>query len=361
MPRRLPSIDALRGLVMVIMALDHTREFFHSGAMAGINPEDIARTTTAVFFTRWITNLCAPTFFFLAGLSASLSTREKPQLSRYLFTRGLWLIFLELTVFRFAIFFRLDAGPVLLTILWALGLAMIALAALIHIPPRWLAPLSLAVIALHNLADPIRLSGPAQILHQVGVFQFAGLTFISVYTLVPWFAVMAIGYCARPLLNDTPKLLKIGAAATAGFILLRAINIYGEPTRWDGTFLSFLRCTKYPPSLDFLLMTLGPALLLLGLFQRWNPPILSTYGRQPLFYFITHFFLIHLLTFPIGYLKYGTVGFLLNPPPSVGGSPAPYPAGYGYTLLETYGVWILVVAIMYPLVKLRDQRSKTPS
>ena len=344
---------------MVIMALDHTREFFHAGAMAGINPEDLARTTPALFFTRWITHICAPTFFFLSGLSASLSNRDKPQLSRYLVTRGLWLIFLELTVLRFAIFFRLDFGPVLLTILWALGLAMIALAALVHVPTRILAPLSLAVIALHNLADPIRLSGPAQILHQLGAFRFAGFTFVSVYPFVPWFAVMAIGYCAKPLLDNTPKLLKTGGALTAAFFLLRAVNLYGEPNRWDGTVLSFFKCTKYPPSLDYLLMTLGPALLLLGLFQRWNPPILATYGRHPLFYFLTHFFLIHLLTFPVGYLKYGAAGFLLNPPPSVGGAAALYPAGYGYTLLETYGVWLLVVALMYPLVKLRDQRSNT--
>ncbi|MFN0106610.1 MAG: DUF1624 domain-containing protein [Bryobacteraceae bacterium] len=360
---RIPSIDALRGLVMIVMALDHTREFFHSGAMAGVNPEDLTKTTAALFFTRWITHLCAPTFFFTAGLGAYFwlkPGRTKAQLSKYLVQRGLWLIFLELVVLRFIIFFRLDGGPILLTILWALGLAMLCLAALIHIPIKFLTPISLAVIALHNLADPIRLTGPAQILHQLGFFQIGGIGVVSVYPLVPWFAVMAIGYCAGRIIDNRDQIIQIGATVTIGFLAIRALNIYGEPNPWDGTFLSFLRCTKYPPSLDYLLMTLGPALLFLAIFHHRRIPILELYGRAPLFYFLTHFLVIHLLTYPFAWLKYGTIGFLANLSPAFGGNANLYPANYGYSLLQTYLIWIAVVVIMYPLtlwfVRLKERR-----
>jgi uncharacterized membrane protein len=337
---------------MIVMALDHTREFFHADAMAGINPEDLTQTTPALFFTRWITHLCAPTFFFTAGLGAFFwlkPGRTKPQLSQYLAKRGLWLIFLELIVFRFIVFFRLDAGPILLTILWALGLSMLALAALIHIPTKYLAPISIAIIALHNLADPLRLTVPARILHQLGVFQLQNITVVSVYPFVPWFAVMAAGFCAGPIIHRKTRLIQIGVAAIAAFLILRTLNVYGDPNPWDGTFLSFLRCNKYPPSLDYLLMTLGPALLLLALFHNKRLTILETYGRAPLFYFLAHFLLIHLLTYPFAWLKYGTTSFLVNPPPSFGGAADLYPAGYGYSLPQTYLIWIAVVVIMYPI------------
>lgn len=348
---------------MIIMALDHTREFFHIGAQT-FNPEDLTKTTAALFFTRWITHLCAPTFFFTAGLGAAFwlkPGRTKGQLSAYLAKRGLWLILLELTVLRFALFFRLDFGPILLSILWALGLAMITLAALIHLPPRILAILSCAVIALHNLADPIRLSGPAQILHQLGFFQLAGVPFVSVYPWAPWFAVMALGYTFAPLVQDRKKLIQLGLTAIAAFVALRFLNVYGDPVPWDGSFLSFFRCNKYPPSLDYLLMTLGPALLLLAAFQKRQHPILLTYGRAPLFYFLVHFFVLHLLTFPLGYLRYGRIDFLWTPSPVFGGPPNVYPPNYGYSLGETYLIWIVVVIIMYPLCRLYTRRRKNAS
>lgn len=330
---------------MIVMALDHTRDFFHSGAMS-FNPEDLTKTTAAIFFTRWITHFCAPTFFFLAGLGAFFKSGPR---TSFLIKRGLWLIFLEIAVFQTIVFFKFFNTPTLLTILWQLGLSMIVLGALVHIPIKYLAPISLAFIALHNLADPIRLTGPAQILHQLGFFQIGGLGFVSVYPLIPWFAVMSIGYCAGEIVHDRRKLMRIGAAITIAFFVIRAINIYGEPVPWDGTFLSFFRCTKYPPSLDYLLMTLGPAIFALGLFHDRKSPIVATYGRAPLFYFLGHFLLIRLLTYAFAYIRYGTVAFLSNPIPSMGGKADLYPAGFGYTLPETYAVWILVVVLMYPI------------
>jgi len=359
---RLSSIDALRGLVMIIMALDHTREYFHSGAMQ-FAALDLSKTTAAIFLTRWVTHFCAPTFFFTAGLGAYFwlqrPGRDKWQLSKYLATRGLMLAVLELTVYRFIIFFRMDAGPLLLTILWALGLAMIALAALVHIPVRVLAPLSLAVIALHNLADGVQLTGPAMILHQLGFFEIGGVGFVSVYPFVPWFAVMALGYCVGPIVGERALLAKIGAGMVVAFLVLRVVNVYGDPGPWDGTsFLSFLRTNKYPPSLQFLLMTLGPAMLMLAAFTGRKWPVLEIYGRVPLFYFLGHFLLIHLLTYPFAWVRYGEVGFLANPSPALGGPASSYPAGYGYTLLETYGVWALVVILMYPLCRWYGRRGK---
>ena len=226
---------------------------------------------------------------FTAGLGAFFwlkPGRTKADLSKYLFARGLWLIFLELVVLRFAVFFRLDFGPVLLTVLWGLGLAMLALSILVHLPTKFLVAFSVAAIALHNLADPLKLTGPTQILHQLGFFEIGGVGFVSVYPLVPWFAVMALGYAAAPIIGDRSKLIKIGAALCVAFLLIRTMNIYGDPNRWDGTLLSFLKCAKYPPSLDYLLMTLGPALLILAFsttknFPSSNSTAASTFSGTP--------------------------------------------------------------------------------
>jgi uncharacterized membrane protein len=401
---RLQSVDALRGLVMIIMALDHTRDYFHAGAMS-FSPEDLTRTTAGLFFTRWITHFCAPVFMFTAGLGAFFWLRGNPtrttgQLSRFLWTRGFWLVILELTVLRFAMFFSLTNGAVILTILWALGWSMVALGFLVHVPVRWLTILSVAWIALHNLADPINAAQFGShawiwnIMHQPGAFQLGGIQFQVAYPLVPWIFVMAAGFCfghlvapasstdsAKPLSKRQPHVqlpaasrlgrwsFRIGLGLTVAFLVIRAVNIYGDPRRWstenpDMMLLSFLRCTKYPPSLDFLLMTIGPALLLLSWFDRLtfsktNP--LIVFGRVPLFYFLIHFFLIHLLTIPFALFRYGHAGFLLNPLPSIGGAMNLYPSDFGYPLWVVYAVWIAVVAMMYPLclwfARLKQRRS----
>jgi uncharacterized membrane protein len=378
---RLSSVDALRGLVMIIMALDHTREFFHIGAMS-FQPEDLARTTPVLFFTRWITHICAPVFMFTAGMGAFFWLRRgrtTSELAHFLWKRGLWLVVLELTVLRFAVNFRFVHGLIFLSILWALGWSMIVLGFLVRIPIPVLTVLSIGVIVTHNLADAVSASqfGAAawvwNILHQPGIFRVGGASFLAAYPLVPWIAVMALGYCFGPIMTmDPPRrrrwMVRIGLGLTGAFLVLRGTNVYGDPNPWTQvpgmTVLSFLRCNKYPPSLDFLLMTLGPALLLMAwldqfVFTKTNP--LIVFGRVPLFYFLVHFFLIHLLAFPFAFIRYGHAAFLLEPAPSMGGPANLYPPGYGYPLWVVYLVWFAVVALMYPIclwyARLKERRS----
>ena len=371
---RLQAVDALRGLVMIIMALDHTRDFFHSGAMS-FPPEDLARTTPALFFTRWITHFCAPVFMFAAGMGAFLwlqRNNSKGQLSRFLWTRGLWLVVLELTVMRLAFYFNFDPGlPIIFLVLCALGGSMIALAALVHLPIRALAALSVAVIALHNCLDGIqasqfgRMAWIWNLIHQPGAIPLGGTVIFVGYPLIPWIAVMAAGFCfGQVFLLEPPArrriFVRLGFALTFGFVVMRTLNVYGDPVPWSRqssgvfTLLSFLRSTKYPPSLDFLLMTIGPALLVLAYFDRCrlkasNP--LLVFGRTPLFYFIVHFFSIHALLVLLTWLRYGNAPFLFLPLPQLGGSRQLFPPDFGYSLWVVYAVWIGIVALMYPLCR----------
>ena len=370
---RVEAIDAVRGLVMVIMALDHVRDFVHRGAMTA-SPTDLATTTPALFLTRWITHLCAPTFMFTAGLGAYLwwrRGRTRRQLSFFLLTRGAWLMVLELTVMRLAYDFDFSQRyPALLLVLWVLGLCMVGLAALVWLPIPVLAGLSLVTIALHNSldgVDPARLGEAApmwNLLHQPGAFPLAGMTVIVGYPLVPWIAVMALGFCAgRMFLLERAvrrrRLAVLGAAATIGFVVVRALNVYGDPVPWSPqaspvyTALSFLDTTKYPPSLEFLLMTLGPALLLLAWFDRpglkpSNP--LVVFGRVPLFYFLLHFYAAHLAAVVLAFIMYGGAAraFVFHPVPSMGGPAELYPPGFGYDLWVAYAVWAAIVVGLYP-------------
>lgn len=367
---RQPSIDALRGLIMIIMALDHVRDFFHQQAMT-FQPEDLARTTPAIFLTRWITHFCAPVFMATAGVAAFYwlhRGRTLPQLSNFLWKRGLWLVLLELTVLRFAMFFSLTSEPVILTVLWALGWSMVALSLLVWLPVRVLAPLSIAMILLHNLTDPLSAKQFGsfawlwEILHQQGAFSVGGIVAFVGYPLIPWIFVMSAGYCFGNVMILSAEqrrrtMWQLGSLMIASFLILRGINKYGDPRPWTfadptTTVLSFLRCNKYPPSLDFLLMTLGPALLMLALFEKCtfaklNP--LLVFGRTPLFFFLVHFTIAHLLAFPLAALRYGHVEFLLHPLPSMGGDAKLYPPGYGYSLGGVYLIWITVVLMLYPL------------
>lgn len=314
------------------MALDHTRDFFHADA-AVFQPDDLTRTTAALFFTRWITHFCAPVFMFTAGVSAYLwqsRGRSKRELSRFLWTRGLWLVFLDLTVMRFALTFSMTQGPLILIVLWALGWSMVALGFLAHLPVRVLAVVSILTIALHNLLDPIQAAQFGSfawlwnILHQQGLFNIGPLPVVVAYPLIPWIAVMAAGYCFGAILQRR-WMIRLGIGLTAAFILIRFVNVYGDPFRWTSGVLSFLRVTKYPPSLDFLLMTLGPAFLVWAWLDtlplsRTNP--LIVFGRVPLFYFVVHFYLIHLLRVLTSATK---------------------------DLWVVYAVWIGVVIVMYPI------------
>ena len=371
---RILSIDGLRGAIMILMAIDHIRDYVNSAAMSFL-PTDLTRTAAPIFFTRWITHFCAPVFAFTAGLGAFFwaQRRTKAQLSRFLVTRGLWLMLLEVTVLRFIMFFdfRFTRAFFILTVLWMLGFCMVVLAALVHLPPRLLAALSLAVVAGHNLLDHVQAAqfGRAawvwDILHQQGVFQVGGDNFLTAYPLVPWFTVMALGYCLGPVfLWDEGRrqrfLRRLGLGLSAGFIVLRAINVYGDPACWSHqrsglfTVASFLNTTKYPPSLDFLLMTLGPALLALVWLERvrlssGNP--LIVFGRVPFFYFLLHMAEAHALAIAMNFIRYGNTNFLFMPPPSMGGSPKMFPPDFGYSLWVVYAVWIGVVVTLYPVCR----------
>jgi len=353
--------------VVVIMTLDHVRDFFHAYSMDA-SPTDLSRANFAIFFTRWLTHFCAPTFLFLAGISAFLWQRSRgsaPRASRYLLSRGALLVVLELTLMRWAFDFRFFSNyPVLLITLWALGVSMILLAGLLHLPLRILAPASAAVILLHNLLDPLNLNASLwNLLHQPGIFNVGGVTVLAGYPLIPLFAVMALGYCAGHWYTLAPadrlrKLWRTGAAATLGFVLLRAVNMYGDPAPWSTqrdmlmTVASFLNATKQPASLAFLLMTLGPALLMLAALEARpvgprNP--LLVYGRESLFYFIAHFHLAHWLCVLAMVWQYGAAApFLWLPVPAVGGPRAAFPAQFGYSLGVTYVLWIAVTVLMYP-------------
>ena len=372
-PSRIQSVDALRGAIIILMALDHVRDFTSAAAMA-FSPTDLSRTSAALFFTRWITHFCAPVFAFTAGLGAFFwyqHGRTLVLLSRFLLTRGLWLMFLELTLLRFIFFlqWRWSGALFILTVFWMLGLCMVVLAALAHLPVKLLAPLSLLVIAGHNLLDSItperfgRFAFLWDILHQQAVFPFREALFLVAYPLVPWVAVMTSGFCfGRVLLWDGQRrrrfLIRLGSALMITFVILRAGNHYGDPAKWSHqstalfTALSFLNTTKYPPSLIFLLMTLGPALIALASLDRHkfsaNDPLI-VFGRVPFFFFLFHLALAHTFAVVLPAFRYGPRHYLLLPPPSLGGPREIFPPDYGFSLPVVYLIWVAVVAISYPV------------
>jgi uncharacterized membrane protein len=363
---RIESVDVVRGVIMIIMALDHVREFFSN---AGFDPTDLARTNVPLFFTRWITHFCAPVFFLLTGTGAYLSLRKQSQaqLSRFLFTRGLWLIFLELVVVRCLGWqFNFDYRLTLLIVLWALGWSMIVLSALIYMPAAWVAAFGVVIIAGHNLLDGMQSSNPIwSILHSPGMVWSDGQHFVfALYPLIPWVGVTAAGYGLGQIFKWTPErrqefLLRLGLGLTGAFVVLRAINIYGDPFRWSPqksavfTVLSFLNTNKYPPSVLYLLMTLGPAMLFLravdGGSPRWLRPALIV-GKVPMFYYLLHVPLIHLIAVIVCYARYGQAHWMFESP-SIEYFPFARPPDWGYSLPAVYLIWAFVVVALYPLCK----------
>ncbi len=363
---RLESIDVVRGVIMILMALDHTRDFF--GVIA-VSPTDVARASAPLFLTRWVTHICAPVFFLLTGAGAALARgrRTNGQLARLLFTRGAWLIVLELTVVRCLAFqFNFDYRVTMLIVLWALGWAMIALAPLVYLPAAVVAASGGAMIALHNLLDGMPRASNAivaalqAILHGPGmVLATRDHVVFAAYPLIPWIGVTAVGFGLgafyRTHTDRRAILLRLGIACCAAFVLLRWLNVYGDPSRWTAqraalfTVLSFLNTTKYPPSLLFLLMTLGPAALLLAAVDRSTPRVLRpalVYGRVPLFYFVLHLIAIHLLAILVCYLRYGTAHWMFESP-GLDRYPFTQPPGWGYPLPIVYLAWVSVVALLY--------------
>ena len=387
---RFTSLDAWRGLIMVIMALDHVRDFIHAGAMTG-SPENLATTTPFLFFTRWLTHFCAPVFMFAAGSGAFLKLQRdgsKSGLSWFLLTRGLWLVLLELTLMRVAMNFSIDLQyPVLLLVLWALGMSMVMMAALIHLPMPALAVVSVMLVVSHNALDGVRATQFGDwawlwnVLHQQGVFIVGGVPVVTAYPLLPWVGVMGAGFCYGRVFLLEPverqrRMIRNGLMLVAGFVLYRTFNLYGEPSDWapQSSFamsvVSFFRTTKYPPSLQFLMMTLGPALIALAWIDRgsgirdrgpgirdrgpggWRRP-LAVIGRVPLFYYVVHFWLIHVVASALAFVSYGrtSLAWLFTPLPSMGGPAKLFPPDFGYPLWAAYAVWIVVVLMMYPLCR----------
>ena len=376
MSKRIQSIDILRGLIMIIMAIDHVRDYFHAGAFL-YDPLDLDKASTALFFTRWITHFCAPVFMFLAGTSAFLygQKRTKKELSVFLLTRGLWLILLELTLINFGWNFDISFTNIYFIVIWALGISMIVLAAVIHLPYKLIIVIGAVLVAGHNLLDGIHVPGNNlkafgwSMLHEQGFFSWHGKNILVGYPIVPWIGVMMLGYCLGRLYAtgyDAQKrrenLLVIGCSAIALFIVIRLVNLYGDPSPWSAqstpfkTFLSFIKVTKYPPSLLYILMTLGPAIIFLALVERIQNSftrVLSIYGRVAFFYYLLHIFLIHLFTMAAAELftRFTWKDWVLEEPLWF----AEYLKGYGFSLGVVYLVWIVIVVGLYPLCKWYDR------
>jgi uncharacterized membrane protein len=376
--QRIVSLDMMRGLVMVIMALDHTRDFFTN---LRFEPENLAHTYYALFFTRWITHFCAPLFFFLAGMGAFFYGRRRtPQaLSRFLWTRGLWLIVIEFTVVGAAWTFMFPWG--FFAVIWCLGACMVLMAAIVRMPLRWVAGFAAVLIVGHDLLDPVRpeqfgsLAWLWTILHVRGgvVLPLVHIRSFVLFPLVPWVGVMAAGYVFGSIyLLDKQRrqklIARIGLGLTIAFVLLRLTNLYGNPPvglggvsqgDWhvqatvEKTVILFLDVEKYPPSLEYLLMTLGPSLLLLAWLDkkldqggtRSMPTALSpllTFGRVPMFFYILHLYLIHSLAILVALLSHQPIDWLLN-----GGFIFGAPDGWGYGLPFVYLMWFTAVVILY--------------
>ena len=359
---RLPGIDRMRGLVIVFMALDHVRDFFNAEALR-FDPTDLTQTYPALFLTRFVTHYCAPTFVFLAGVSAFLhgaKLADRGALARFLLTRGVWLILLD--AFVVSPIWALELGPIHLATLWAIGFSMIALAGLVFLPPRAVLLLGAVILIFHNLLDPVH--APAfgdwaplwSILHEQGALPF-GLPGEVGYPVLPWIGIMALGYGLGPLFlkpaaERARTLSRLGLAAIALFLLLRATNFCGDPHPWSAqgngvmTVLSGLNVTKYPPSLLYALVTLGPVFLLLPAMERlagMAGEVLATFGRVPLFVYVLHLYAAHAAAVALWLAE----SFRLDQLRGFGVEMAP-PEGLGLSLAGTYAAWILIMAALYP-------------
>jgi len=371
---RMSSLDLLRGLVIVVMALDHVRDSFMFGAVQ--DPTADPNVSPLLFATRWITHFCAPTFVFLAGTSAGLMARRRSpaELASFLLTRGLWLIVLEVLVISTATSFAPTGVEgfggriyIHLQVIWVIGASMVILAGAQFLGRRACLAIGAAIVLGHNLLDAI---WPAAMtsastaplwaaLHSRQFYDVGPFAIYFNYSLLPWAGVMFLGYGAAGLFELPPqqrdqRLLRIGVSLVIAFILLRALNVYGDPHPWAinpsrtaASIMSFLAATKYPPSLLYLLMTLGPAAILCAFADRWRGPIkdaLVTLGRAPLAFYVTHFYLIHTGAILVGIAQGFTAQQFLTPYRF-------FPKGYGVSLWGVYLIWIALVLVLYPLCR----------
>ncbi|MFL6601574.1 MAG: DUF1624 domain-containing protein [Steroidobacteraceae bacterium] len=369
---RMMSIDILRGLVIVVMALDHVRDYVMIGSVQ--DPTADPTTGPLLFVTRWITHFCAPTFVFLAGTSAGLMARRKSpsDLARFLLTRGLWLVLIEIFVISTASSFSplgiAELGGrtyVGLQVIWAIGASMVVLAGAQYLGSRACLAIGSAIVLGHNLLDSVWPAASSTgstgavwvALHARQMYDVGPFWVYFSYPLLPWIGVMLVGYASAGLFRGAPKarnerLIRIGIALVIGFVLLRALNIYGDPHPWNfysgriaGTIMSFLATTKYPPSLLYLLMTLGPAAIFCGFAERLGrgvKDVLATYGRAPFAFYVAHLYAIHAVTILLGMAQGFSANQFLT-------AYRFYPKGYGLSLAGVYLLWLAVVVILYPL------------
>jgi uncharacterized membrane protein len=344
------------------MVLDHTRDFFASG---NFNPRD--PNTPLLFLTRWVTHFCAPTFVFLAGISAFLygaRGRTQGELSRFLATRGLWLVIMEVTLVRFGWTFNFQYDITILQVIWTIGVSLMVLSGLVYLPRKAIAATCLALVAGHNLLDGVRAdhAGSARwlwmLLHEQGFLRPAEqLTVFVVYPLVPWIAVLALGFVFGASMQGTSEqsrknCLRLGLTLSGIFILVRATNFYGDPQPWKpqstlfATVLSFVNCEKYPPSFLFLCMTLGGSMLLLGVVGDRRSDALSRviiiFGRVPFFFYIAHIFLLHAMAVAWAQWHIGNSTWLFRGLP-----PGSQPPGFSLKLSMIYLLWLVTVALLY--------------
>lgn len=357
---------------MIIMAIDHVRIYFHSGAYY-YDPTDPAKTTLAVFFTRWVTHFCAPAFSFLAGISAYLSGKRKTksELSQFLLKRGIWLVIVELIIVGFGWYFDFKFRTVGFFVIWSLGISMITLAVLIYLPRNYILIFCCLLLFCHNLLDSIHFGNSIawSVLHESKVFEFSdGRHLFVSYPLIPWIAVMALGYYTGHYYDKSieekfrHKLFnRIGYLSVFLFLVLRWSDVYGDPHSFvnygsiSKSIVAFLAVTKYPPSLQFLLLTLGVAFLFLANTERWTGKVvrfITTFGRVPFFYYIIHIYLIHLLAAVFAKLAgFSWQQTIMTTWITV----EPKMKEYGFQLWGVFIVWIAVIIMLYPLCKWFDR------
>ena len=360
---------------MIIMALDHVRDYLYADSFL-YDPLDLTKTSGILFFTRWITHFCAPIFMLLAGTSAYFigQKKSKSELSVFLLKRGLWLVFLEMIVVNFGWNFNITFPMFFFITIWALGISMMILAAMIHLPLKWILVLCVVIVAGHNLLDNVHVAGnslPAfgwSLLHDQQFFTWHNEALLVGYPIIPLMAVMPLGYClgawyAKDYNTEKRKknLLLLGACSIVAFIVLRYSNLYGDPVKWSVqkdalfTFLSFLNVNKYPPSLLYLLLTLGGAFIFLSFTEKLKGrvvEIVSVYGRVPMFYYLIHIYVIHLIAMITSAILPGQDWkiWMLTKPIWF----TTTLKGYGFSLPISYLVWIIMVIALYPLCKRYD-------
>lgn len=367
--KRIESIDIARGIVMIIMALDHTRDLIHIDSLTQ-NPTDLNTTSTVLFFTRWITHLCAPVFVFLSGVSAYLSftqSRDEVASKKYLLTRGLWLILLDMTIINFILWFDVHFTILLFNVVATIGFGFIFLSQVLKIPSRTLGILGLCILIFHGFVPLIPFAELSLIkkilmpLFSPGSFPFgSGNVFVMGYPPIPWLGIMLVGFATGPLFESNMKarkkiLIKLSLVSILLFLLIRSMNGYGDPIPWSHqkdalfTLLSFINVTKYPPSLDFCLLFLGILCIILFLVEGLDNQLvkpLVIYGRVPLFYFIVHFFILHILLMIILLIQGNHLTDLIF------GSNFGRPKGIsGLRLPFIYMIWLGLVISLYPLCR----------